>query len=118
MRNITMTEENNILEDVSEIRELLGISDHMKDPLIDEALKYVVKLSVKSTRETIPAGTLSELVIKLQALAGEAGLKAKYYQILEKGPEATIKKNFYYAIEDRLDKIVMALKHAGKNGNY
>lgn len=111
-------ETRSIVEYVSQVREIMEISEYMQDPILDEALGYVVKLSVKSTKEVIPPGAVSNLVIKLQSIAGQCAVKAKYYTVFEKGPEASKRKNVYYTVEESLDKIVNALKYGAKNGNY
>jgi hypothetical protein len=113
-----MTEENNdIIKYVSQVREIMEISEYMNDPILDEALGYVVRLSVKSTKEVIPAGAMTQLVVKLQSIAGQCSVKAKYYTIMEKGPEAAKKKNIYYTVAEVLDKIANALKYGAKNGS-
>lgn len=101
-----------LLEYVSEVRELNEISEYMKDPLIDEAMGYVVKLTVKE--EILSLNKVGELITKLQAMSGLLHIKAKYYTLYDKDGANTKRKNTYYSMEDTLDKIVNALKYIPK----
>jgi hypothetical protein len=112
-----MTEEDKtVLEYVSTVRELMEMAAYVNDPIVDEAMDTVVKLSVKGDK--LPAGAVAPLIVRLQAMAGQCAMKAKYYTVFEKGPESSKKKNVYYTLEEALDKIVQALKYTAKNGNY
>ena len=104
-------EDKSLFEYVKEVRELNDISQYMQDPLIDEAMGYVVKLTVK---ENVPAGKVGEVIVKLQAMAGLLHVKAKYYSLYEKDGVNAKRKNTYYSMADTLDKLVNALKYLPK----
>jgi len=107
--------EKTLLEYVSEVTELNELSKHMNDPIVDEAMGYVVKLSVKNT---VPFQAVAPLVVKLEALAGQCALKAKYYMVWAKTEtNAGQKKNTYLTLEESLHNLANAIKHFNKTGN-
>lgn len=107
--------EKTILEYVSDVTELAKISAFMEDPVVDEAMGYVVKLSVKNS---VPGQAVAPLVVKLEALAGQCALKAKYYMVWSKTEkDAGPKKNTYLTLEDALHNLANAIKHFNKTGN-
>lgn len=107
-------EEKLLHEYVSEVREINDIVEYMKDPVVDEAMGYLVKLTVK---EHVPPAQLAPLIVKLQSLAGLCHQKAKYYTLYDKGAENAKRKNTYYSVEESLDKLVNALKYMSKGYN-
>lgn len=106
-----MTDEKAILDYVSDIDELNEMSKYMDDPVVSEAMGYVVKLSVK---ENVPLTALPALIVKLQAISGILSLKAKYYTVYEKGPESSKRKNTYYTLADTINNLCNALKYGAK----
>lgn len=107
-------EDKSILEWVSDITEFNETSKHMKDPVIDEALALVVKLSVKNN---VPAKAVAPLVVKLEALAAICAVKAKYLITWGKAePDASMRKNNYMTMEKALHELANAVKHLNKTG--
>ncbi len=101
-----------LLEDVSNIVELNDIYTFMNDPVVDEALDLVVRLSVK---ENVPPNVVPPLILKVKALSAQCAIKAKYYTVFEKaGPDNSKKKNVYYTLHESLDAIANALKFVAK----
>lgn len=110
-----MSDDKTLLDYVSEVTELNEISKFMNDPVVDEAMGFVVKLSVKNS---VPFQSVAPLVVKLEALAGQCALKAKYYMVWAKTePNAGPKKNTYLTLEESLHNLANAIKHFNKTGN-
>lgn len=102
-----------LIDDVSKITELNDIIDFMNDPVIDEAMHIVVKLSVK---EQVPPATIAPLITKIQALAVQCSLKGKFYMVFEKGGDAAKRKGTYLTMAKGLDDLTQALKYQAKTG--
>jgi hypothetical protein len=103
-----------LLDYVSEVTELNEMSKHMNDPVIDEAMAFVVKLTVKNN---VPAKAVAPLIVKLEALAGQCALKAKYLMVWGKTqPEASQRKGTYLTMEAVLHDLANAVKHLNKTG--
>lgn len=103
--------EKTLFEYVKDVRELNDISEYMKDPLLDEAMSIVVKLTLKPE---VPPGKVGELIVQLQAMSGLLHSKAKFYTLYEKDVSNAKRKNTYYSMAETLDKIVNALKYLPK----
>lgn len=97
------------LETIDEITELNDISEFMQDEQLDEALQLVVELIVKG--DLITPVKINKLILKLQAISAMCGIKATYYQnFVIAGSEQKKRKNVYYTMNDKIDRVVDALK--------
>ena len=84
------------------------VCSKMNDPDLEECLNEVIRVFRKP--ELLPSRA-SILIQKLQAMATMIGIKKHWYMAYgPKTPEGKFKKNMYYTLEERLDKMVDALK--------
>lgn len=100
------------LELVSEITEFNELHEFMQDADLDRALELMVKLSARIAEgEHIPPASAIRLVVELQNISAQMGVKGIYYQTLGKSKTgASDKKNIYKSVNDKLDKLVDAIK--------
>lgn len=99
-----------VLEHVSTITEFNDLSDFMKDEELDYLLASVIKLMAK---DSLSVPTAANLIVKLQAYSAKMGINAGYYAHLNRGGAGTEnakKKNVYYTMNDKIDRVVDALK--------
>lgn len=105
-------EDKNVYEYLSEVAELQAMAEFVKDDMVDDALNIVVKLVRK---DELPSSALAgPMIVRLQAMAAQASLKAKYYTVFEKGGDNVKKKHVYYTLEAALNNIVNSLKYLVK----
>lgn len=98
------------VEIVNEISWINDTSEYMKDPEIDKLLEAVVKLMAKPD---VPPAAAAQLIVQLQAYSFKFGTLATWYTNVKKDDRA--KKNFYYTMVERTDKLVDALKYVVRN---
>ncbi len=102
---------NELIEYVSKIDELVNINKFIDDDSIEEAMNYLVKLSV---RQDFTEPIARMLIVKLQAIGSTCAIRAMYYSHFDKGRVGTdqnLKKNFYYTMSAELDKVANSLKY-------
>jgi len=96
---------------VDEITEFNALKEELKDPELDAALKYVVKLIAVPDVAQVKVGPL---IVKLQALSAKFGVMGRYYETFSTGKTGTPenkRKNLYKTMNDELDNLVAALKY-------
>lgn len=102
-----------LVDRLSKVSELNGISVFLKDPNVDFTLNKVVHIIAKPD---IPAKVVTPLLNKLQGISFAFKVKAKFYMLIGKSqPDATVKKNLYMTLADETDKLVQALKYTTRN---
>ncbi len=107
---------DNTLELISTITELNDIHEFINDENLDTALGYVVKLIMN---ESVPPIHIPRLIVKLQSISVLMGIKATHYATIGRGPagsEQAHRKNIYMTMNDKLDKLVDALKIYARYG--
>lgn len=100
-----------LIVQVSQITELNDISKFLQDEDVDLALARLIQIK---TKPDLPADTAMLVMEQLQACASMFGLKATFYAALNKGPSGSDefkKKNLYYSMEERINRLVDALKY-------
>lgn len=103
---------------VSQVTEFNDLHEFMQDDQLDRALEIVVNLYM---REDISPVKALKLIVELQALSTKFAILGKVYETIQSGParsDEAHKKNLYKNINAALDKMVDALKHVAKQGNY
>lgn len=93
---------------VSDIAELNEIHKDIADPLLDEALGLLIKLTVKPE---VKISAAAPLVVQLEAIALQLRLKAKYYMLYDKAAEGRNKKNICMTMADGLERLADATKY-------
>src|SRR3954449_2216702 len=109
--------DDNTLELISQITELNDLHEFLDDEHIDRAMHIVLKLITKGEP---PAGTVSRLIVEVQALSTKFAWLAAYYATVGRDKAGTTnnhKKNIYYSTKEALDKLVDALKYMQKAGS-
>lgn len=96
------------LEMVSAVTELNEIHKDIADPLLDQALALLVKLTVKPD---VKLAAAAPLVVQLEAIALQLKLKAKYYMLYDKSAEGRNKKNICMSMSDGLERLADATKY-------
>lgn len=100
----------NLIDLVNEVSWINETSEYMGDPEIDKILSSVVKLMSKPD---VPPAAAAQLIVQLQAYAFKFGTLATWYTNVKKDDRA--KKNLYYTMTERTDKMVDALKYVTRN---
>jgi hypothetical protein len=112
------TENNSMLELISQIHEFTEVSEFMDDEHLDKMLATVVKLIVKAGE--VPPQKVPDLIVELQAMSTKFAILASFYAYMGKGGVKEVhKKNMYYTLKETLPKLADALKYQTKMGmNY
>lgn len=97
---------------ISDITELNEIHKDIADPLLDEALGLLIKLTVKPE---VRLSAAAPLVVQLEAIALQLRLKAKYYMLYDKAVEGKNKKNICMTMADGLERLADATKYLIKS---
>lgn len=96
----------------SDYEELIEVCDLMGDDEFTEAVNEVIRVFRKP--DMLPTRA-SILIQKLQSTATLMGIRKNWYIAYgPKTPEGKFKKNMYFTMEERLDKMVDALKYMAK----
>lgn len=104
--------ENGPLEYLGRVYELNEEAREIGDPEVSEALDIVIKLVAKPD---MPPQVATRLIVKLQAMAVQFKMQAKYYMIFNKdGVDAGKRKNFYLSLSESLKDLVDSLKYLAK----
>lgn len=109
-----MSEDKSIVEYISEVDELLEISNFLEDDKVDEALGTIVKIIHKPD---IPGKVLAHVMVQLQAISSVCAMRASYYKNLSgarAGTEGAKKKNLFYSLHEAINELVAALKYLVK----
>lgn len=101
------TEPEHPLSIVSSITEFNDISEFMKDPDLDTALDYVVKLIANPD---VPPAKVARLIVQLQAISAKFGLLSKHYMI-KGNKEDRARKEMYYTANSEINDLINALKY-------
>lgn len=98
--------ENDVL---ASIEEFVKISETMKDPELDDALRYIVKLIEKPD---IPPKAAVSVIVKLEAIAAKFAFAQSYYKTFGKaGTDERYKKDVYYTAREAVVRLVDSLKY-------
>lgn len=93
---------------VKEYELFVDVCQKMQDPELEECLNEVIRIFRKP--DLLPTRA-AILIQKLQATATLIGVRKQWYTAYgPKTPEGKFKKNMYYTLEERLDRMVDALK--------
>jgi lipopolysaccharide biosynthesis protein len=111
-----MSDDQTMLELISEITEFNDMHEFMQDEQLDRAMEIVIKLIAKPD---VPVSYATRLIVELQALSTKFAMLAAYYATIAKDRAGTAnnnKKNIYYSTKEAIDKLVDSLKYAAKFG--
>lgn len=103
-----------ILEYISEVDELLEISNFIGKDFVDQALGTIVHILHKPD---IPQSTVAPAIVKLQAISSLCAVQASYYRNLNPGKAGTEeykRKTLYSDLNRALDGLVNSLKYLCK----
>ena len=104
---------NNVLETISSVTEFNDIHEFMQDDDLDRAMARIIRIIAQPE---IPVDKAAVGIVQLQAMSAKFKLLAKHYTVMEKGPDASKKKNIYYTAAESLDRIVDSLKYLVRQG--
>lgn len=107
-------DEKHLAEYISEVDELLSVSEFLHSEQIDEALGTIVKIIHKPD---IPPKVAVLTIQKLQAISSMCAIQAAYYKNLSPGKVGTEeykRKNMYFSIHEALNELCAALKYLCK----
>lgn len=97
---------------IGQHEQLVAVADLMNDDEFTDAVNEILR--VMRRPDMLPQRA-STLIQKLQATATLMGIRKQWYVAYgPKTPEGKFKKNMYFTIEERLDKMVDALKYMAK----
>ena len=105
------TEEKTVVEYISDIDELLEVSNFINSEQVDQALGTIVKIVQKPD---IPPQAAAGLIVKLQAISSVCAVQAAYYKNLKPGKAGTEeykRKNMYYSLHEAINELCQALKY-------
>jgi hypothetical protein len=98
------------VELINEITWMNQIEEYMSDDEVDKVLASVAKLIAKPD---VPPSVAAQLIVQLQAYAFKFGMLATWYTNVKKDERG--KKNFYYTLAERTDRLVDSLKYVARN---
>lgn len=107
-------EEKTILEYISEVDELLTVSQFIGDDRVDEALAMIIKIINKPD---IPQQVVAPAIVKLQAISSMCAIQASYYKNLNPGKVGTEEyklKSLFFSLHEALNELCAALKYLCK----
>lgn len=99
---------NNILEDYEDLK---FVVEEMDDSDLEDALEGILRIIAKPD---ITPKTAAHLVVQLQAIATKYGVLKVHYMYAGKSQQDKYRKNMYYSLVERLDKMVDALKYVAR----
>ena len=101
---------NTTVDLINDISWMSQIEEYMDDDEVTNVLASVAKLISKPDK---PPSAAAQLIVQLQAYSFKFGMLATWYTNVKKDERG--KKNFYYSLTERTDKLVDSLKYVVRN---
>lgn len=108
------SESKSILEYISDVDELLKVSEFIGSEQVDEALGLIVKIIQKPD---IHPSAAQHAIVKLQAISSMCAIQASYYKNLvapKAGTDPYKLKNLYFSLHEAINELCQALKYLCK----
>lgn len=102
------------LEHLSNIQDLMDLSDFMDNPELTEAMELAVKCIAKPD---MPPVVARKALLKMQGFAFQFRMQAATFTYIHKGKAGTdenVKKNIYFAASEQCHELAQTLKYIAK----
>lgn len=109
-----MAEEQHPLKYLSEIQDLMDLSDFMDDPEFTHALELALKCIAKPD---LPPANARLVLVQMEAYAFKFKMMGQVYMTIKQGKAGTEenkKKNVYFAISERCHDLATVMKYIVK----
>lgn len=101
--------DESVTDKILSVYELVEIGDFLDD---DDVRKTLVKVVNIVQDPKMSSDRATALMVRLQALAFKFKMQGKHYMFKgKKGPEESMKKNYYLSLAEETDKLVSVLKY-------
>lgn len=106
------------LEYLSEIQDLLDLSEFMDDKDFDEAMDLALKCIAKPD---MPPAAAKRVVTLMESYAFKFKMMGQVFMTIKQGKAGTEenkKKNVYFAMSERCHDLSLALRYLAREGAY